>query len=117
MPVFRNTTARYWSRPAAVNSAPTAAGAGAVTVKLPSLAAELIAARPAVVSASCVLVTTSTLAGAAGFGLRFACAAVGATRARLARARPKLLLPILSPPCGVGDPSGPQVALRPSAAR
>src|SRR3954466_7790402 len=96
MPVFRNTTARYASSPAAVNLAPTSAGAGASTVKLPSLAAELMAARPAVVPASCVLVTTSTLAGAAAFGGRFFAEAVaGTTRARLARARPKLLLPIL----------------------
>src|ERR1700712_3446994 len=96
MPVLRNTTARYASNPAAVNSAPTAAGAGAVTVKSPLLAALLIAARPAGVAGSVLLVTTSTFAGAAGFGFRFADAVAGATRARLARAKPRvLLLPIL----------------------
>src|SRR3954453_3124340 len=97
-------TARYGSRPAAVNLEPTSAGAGASTVKLPSLAAWLIAFRPAVVNASCVLVTTSTLAGAAAFGGRFFAEAVaGTTRARLARAKPRLLLRILSSYCD-GDP-------------
>src|SRR3954471_6261242 len=98
MPVFRNTTARYASRPAAVNAAPTSAGAGASTVKSPLLAAWLIAFRPAVVSASCVLVTTSTFGGgAASAGRLFADATAGdASRARLARARPQVLLLIHS---------------------
>src|SRR4051812_46189980 len=95
MPVLRNTTARYWSRPAGVNSPPTAAGAGAVTVKSPLLAAALIAARPAVVTGSVVLVTTSTLAGAAAAAFGLADAVAGATRARLNRARPRSLLRML----------------------
>ena len=61
MPVPRNTTAPYCSRFAAVNCAPTSAGAGAVTVKPPLAAAAWIAATPAVDTSSWALVTTSTL--------------------------------------------------------
>src|SRR4051794_30799908 len=61
-PVLRNTTLRYESRFAGVNCAPTSAGAGAVTTPaLPT--AVVIALTPAVVNASEVLVTTSTLYG------------------------------------------------------
>ena len=60
MPVFKKTTARYVSRFAGVNCAPTSAGAGAVTT--PSApTAEVMALMPAVLTASLVLVTTSTL--------------------------------------------------------
>src|SRR3954466_2962486 len=98
MPVFRNTTARYASSPAAVNFAPTSAGAGASTVKSPLLAAWLIAFRPAWVTASLVLVTTSTLgAGAAFAGGFLADAPAGSVnRARLAKATPRPLLLIHS---------------------
>ena len=97
MPVFRKTTARYESSFSGVNSAPTAAGAGAVTVNA-SRAADLIALMPAVLKASSVLVTTSTLYGSAGAALgAFADAVAGRTRATLARARPRLLLLITSP--------------------
>ena len=65
-----------------MNSAPTAAGAGAVTVNASPAAAALIAAKPALVSASSVLVTTSTFGGAAAEALGFADAVAGRTAAR-----------------------------------
>src|SRR3954453_18579020 len=55
---------------------------------------------PAADNASCVLVTTSTLAGSAAAALGRAVAVAGAARARLTRARPTLLLliqPLLRP--------------------
>lgn len=76
-----------------MNCAPTSAGAGAVTVNAaPPLEAALIALMPAALSASCVLVTTSTFGGSAG-AARFwpADAVTGSTNitARLATARPE----------------------------
>ena len=57
--------------------------------------AAVMAAMPAVLTRVLVLVTTSTLYGSAACGLGAAADAVaGRTRARLARARPRLLLPI-----------------------
>src|SRR3954454_13005655 len=59
-----------------------------------------IDAMPAADNASCVLVTTSTLAGSAAAALGRAVAVAGAARARLTRARPTLLLliqPLLRP--------------------
>src|SRR3954447_21411798 len=105
MPVFRKTTARYESRFAGVNCAPTSAGAGAVTV--PSVpTAFLIALIPAVLVASLVLVTTRTLYGSAGAALgALADAVAGRTRARLNRARPTFLLPINCSSL-IFDPSG-----------
>ena len=69
MPVFRNTTARYWSSPSGVNCAPTAAGAGAVTTPSAPTAA-VIALMPAAEVSSVVLVTTSTLYGSTALRFR-----------------------------------------------
>src|SRR6476620_3659920 len=59
---------------------------------MPPEPADVMAAIPAAVSASVVLVTTSTLYGSAAAALIFADALAGTTRPRLNRARPSVLL-------------------------
>src|SRR4249919_2669567 len=61
---------------------------------MPPEPADVMAAIPAAVSASVVLVTTSTLYGSAAAALIFADALAGTTRPRLNRARPSVLLHI-----------------------
>ncbi len=85
-----------------MNCAPTSAGAGAVTTPaLPT--AVVIALTPAVVNASEVLVTTSTLYGSAAAAFGRAEAVAGSTRARLNAAKPKAL-PLMPLLC-VWDPA------------
>ena len=58
--VLRKITVPYCARFAGVNSPPTAAGLGAVTVKPPLAPTAWIAAMPAAESSFSALVTTST---------------------------------------------------------